>query len=30
TLDKALRLKGLAVTKGARAIIEAQGGKIED
>lgn len=30
TLDKVLRLKGLAVTKGARAIIEAQGGKIED
>lgn len=30
TLDKALRLKGLAVTKGARAIIEAQGGKVEN
>ena len=29
TLDKALNLKGLAVTKGARAIIEAQGGKVE-
>ena len=29
TLDKPLKLKGLAVTKGARAIIEAQGGKIE-
>lgn len=30
TLDKPLRLKGLAVTKGARAIIEAQGGKVEN
>lgn len=30
TLDKPLKLKGVAVTKGARAIIEARGGKFED
>jgi large subunit ribosomal protein L15 len=29
-LEKAVALKGLAVTKGARAAIEALGGKIED
>ena len=29
-LDKAVKLKGLAVTKGARAAIEAAGGSIED
>lgn len=29
-LEKAVTLKGLAVTKGARAAIEAAGGKIED
>ena len=29
-LDKAVRIKGLAVTKGARAAIEAAGGSIED
>jgi large subunit ribosomal protein L15 len=29
-LDKAVKLKGLAVTKGARSAIEAAGGKIED
>lgn len=29
-LEKAVTLKGLAVTKGARAAIEALGGKIED
>ena len=29
-LSKAVTLKGLAVTKGARAAIEAAGGKIED
>jgi large subunit ribosomal protein L15 len=28
-LDKAVKLKGLAVTKGARAVIEAAGGSIE-
>jgi large subunit ribosomal protein L15 len=30
TLDKAVTLKGLLVTKGARAAIEAAGGKVED
>lgn len=30
TLDKAVKLKGLAVTKGARAAIEKAGGSIED
>jgi large subunit ribosomal protein L15 len=30
TLDKAVKLKGLAVTKGARAAIEAAGGSIEE
>jgi large subunit ribosomal protein L15 len=30
TIDKAVKLKGLAVTKGARAAIEAAGGSIED
>jgi len=30
TLDKAVKLKGIAVTKGARAAIEAAGGSIED
>ena len=30
TLDKAVKIKGLAVTKGARAAIEAAGGSIED
>ena len=30
TIDKAVTLKGVAVTKGARAAIEAAGGKIED
>ena len=29
-LDKAVRLKGIAVSKGARAAIEAAGGKIEE
>jgi large subunit ribosomal protein L15 len=29
-LEKAVTLKGIAVTKGARAAIEAAGGKIED
>jgi large subunit ribosomal protein L15 len=29
-LDRALTVRGLAVTKGARAAIEAAGGKIED
>jgi len=29
-IEKAVTLKGLAVTKGARAAIEAAGGKIED
>ena len=29
-LDKAVTLKGIGVTKGARAAIEAAGGKIED
>jgi large subunit ribosomal protein L15 len=29
-LKKAVTLKGVAVTKGARAAIEAAGGKIED
>jgi large subunit ribosomal protein L15 len=29
-LDKAVTVKGVAVTKGARAKIEAQGGKIEE
>ena len=30
TLGKAVKLKGLAVTRGARAAIEAAGGSIED
>jgi len=30
TLDKAVNLRGVGVTKGARAAIEAAGGKIED
>jgi large subunit ribosomal protein L15 len=30
SLSKAVTLKGVAVTKGARAAIEAAGGKIED
>jgi large subunit ribosomal protein L15 len=30
TLDKAVTLKGIAVTKGAREAIEAAGGKIEE
>jgi large subunit ribosomal protein L15 len=30
SIDRALTLRGLAVTKGARAAIEAAGGKIED
>ena len=30
TLDKAVKLKGLAVTKGARVAIEAAGGSIEE
>lgn len=30
TIDRAVTVKGIAVTKGARAAIEAQGGKIED
>ncbi len=30
TVDRALSLKGIAVTRGARAAIEAAGGKIED
>jgi len=30
TIDKAVKLKGLAVTKGARTAIEAAGGSIED
>ena len=29
-IEKAVTLKGLAVTKGARSVIEAQGGKVED
>lgn len=29
-IDKAVTIKGLAVTKGARSAIEAQGGKIEN
>jgi large subunit ribosomal protein L15 len=29
TLDKAVTLRGIGVTKGARAAIEAAGGKIE-
>ena len=29
-LKKAVRLKGIGATKGARAAIEAAGGKIED
>ena len=29
-IDKAVTVKGLAVTKGARSAIEARGGKIED
>ena len=30
TIDKAVTIKGLGVTKGARAAIEAAGGKVED
>ena len=30
TIDKAVTIKGLAVTKGARAAIEAAGGKVEE
>ncbi|MCC6708142.1 MAG: 50S ribosomal protein L15 [Gammaproteobacteria bacterium] len=30
SIDKAVNLKGLGVTKGARAAIEAAGGKVED
>ena len=30
TIEKAVKLKGLAVTKGARAAIEAAGGSIEE
>ncbi len=30
TLDKAVTLKGIAATKGARAAIEAAGGRVED
>lgn len=30
TVDRAVTLKGIAVTKGARAAIEAAGGKVED
>jgi len=30
SLDKAVNLKGIRVTKGARAAIEAAGGKVED
>jgi len=30
TLDKSVRLKGLAVSKGARAAIEAAGGSVEE
>ncbi|MDA8191787.1 MAG: uL15 family ribosomal protein, partial [Gammaproteobacteria bacterium] len=30
TIDKALVLKGIAVTKGVRAAIEAAGGRVED
>jgi large subunit ribosomal protein L15 len=30
TIDKAVNLKGIRVTRGARAAIEAAGGKIED
>jgi len=30
SIDKAVSLKGISVTKGARAAIEAAGGKIED
>jgi large subunit ribosomal protein L15 len=29
-LDKAVRLKGIAATRGARAAIEAAGGTLED
>ncbi len=29
-LDRAMTLRGLGVTKGARAAIEAAGGKVED
>jgi large subunit ribosomal protein L15 len=29
TLDRAITIKGLAVTKGAQAVIEAAGGKVE-
>lgn len=29
TLDRAVTVKGLAVTRGARAVIEAAGGKVE-
>ena len=29
-LDKAVKLKGIAVTKGAREVIEKAGGSIED
>ena len=30
TIDRAVTVKGIALTKGARAAIEAQGGKVED
>ncbi|MDJ0890305.1 MAG: 50S ribosomal protein L15 [Gammaproteobacteria bacterium] len=30
TLEKAVRLKGIAVTRGARAVIEAAGGRVEE
>jgi large subunit ribosomal protein L15 len=30
TIDRAVTVKGIAVTKGARAAIEASGGKVED
>ena len=30
TLDKAVTVKGIRVTRGARAAIEAAGGKVED
>jgi large subunit ribosomal protein L15 len=29
-IDRAVTVKGIAITKGARAAIEAQGGKVED
>jgi large subunit ribosomal protein L15 len=29
TINKAVTLKGIKVTKGARALIEAQGGRVE-